>query len=167
MQPMVQTAITTITRVEKGIAFAAFLVMVAALAADVIGRELFGHGVFGAVRFAVYALIYCAMAGFGIATATGSHLRPRFLDSAVPHSLTGPTTRAGQFASAGILLSLAWAGMTFVSFSRLIEERDVILDWLVWPIEIAIPVGFALSAVRHIAYGIWSDLLPNQRGAAE
>jgi TRAP-type C4-dicarboxylate transport system permease small subunit len=167
VQQTVRKVIEMITRIEKGIVFVAFLAMVAALSADVIGREIFGHGVFGAIKFAVYALIYCAMAGFGIATASGSHLRPKFLDNAVPRSLTGPATRAGQFASAGILLTLAWAGWTFVSFSMLIEERDVTLDWLIWPIEIAIPIGFALSAIRHIAFGIWPDLLPEERGVAE
>ena len=167
MKAGVRRLIDLITRVEMGIAFVAFIAMVGALAADVVGRELFGEGVFGAVKFGVYALIYCAMAGFGIATATGGHLRPRFLDNVVPLALSGPATRAGQFASAGILFMLAHAGWTFIAFSMLIEERDVTLDWLVWPIQAAIPVGFLLSGLRHVAYGLWLDLLPVEGGLTE
>jgi len=167
MQSSVERIVNAITRVEMGIAFLAFIAMVGALAADVIGREIFGHGIFGSVKFGVYALIYCAMAGFGIATATGSHLRPKFLDKIVPAALNVPVTRAGQFASAGILLMLAYAGWTFVSFGALMEERDVTLDWVIWPIQAAIPIGFMLSALRHIVYGIWIDLKPAEGGVME
>lgn len=156
-----------IVQIEKWIAFLAFVLMLGALAADVIGREVFGHGVFGAVKFAVYVLIYCAMAGFGIATATGSHLRPKFLDKAVPEALTSVALRLGQFASAAILLMLASAGLTFVGLGMMLEERDVTLDVLIWPVQLAIPIGFTLSALRHIFYGIWLDLLPAENAVAE
>lgn len=156
-----------IVKIERAIAFAAFVLMLGALAADVSGREIFGHGVFGAVKFAVYVLIYCAMSGFGIATATGSHLRPKFLDNAVPAVLTSIAIRLGQFASAAILLTLTWAGLTFVQLGIMLEERDVTLDVLIWPVQLAIPVGFALSALRHIFYGIWLDLLPAESTVAE
>lgn len=167
MKALAATINDWIVRIEKSIAFAAFVLMLGALAADVIGREIFGHGVFGAVKFAVYVLIYCAMAGFGIATATGSHLRPKFLDKAVPEALTSLALRLGQFASAAILLTLAWAGLTFVELGMMLEERDVTLDVLIWPVQLAIPVGFALSALRHIFYGIWLDLLPTESAVAE
>lgn len=167
MKTLAKSLIEFILRVEKWIAFAAFALMLCALAADVIGREVFGHGVFGAVKFAVYVLIYCAMAGFGIATATGSHLRPQFLDNAVPKALVVPAMRLGQFISAAILLVLASAGLTFVGLGMMLEERDVTLDVLIWPVQMAIPVGFALSALRHIFYGIWLDLLPAGSAVAE
>jgi len=167
MKSLAKFLIDAIVRIEKWIAFAAFVLMLGALAADVIGREIFGHGVFGAVKFAVYVLIYCAMAGFGIATATGSHLRPKFLDKAVPEALTSIALRLGQFFSAAILLVLASAGLTFVGFGMMLEERDVTLDVLIWPVQLAIPIGFALSALRHVFYGIWLDLLPAEAAVAE
>ncbi|MEY8828636.1 TRAP transporter small permease [Sedimentitalea sp. XS_ASV28] len=167
MKSFAKSLIEWIVRIEKAIAFAAFVLMLGALAADVIGREVFGHGVFGAVKFAVYVLIYCAMAGFGIATATGSHLRPKFLDDAIPASLSSVAVRLGQFASAAILLTLAWAGLTFVESGMLLEERDVTLDVLIWPVQMAIPIGFSLSGLRHIIYGIWPDLLPAESAVAE
>ena len=154
-------------RLEIAIVVVTFLAMVIPLAADVIGRELFGKGVYGSSRFAVYAMIYCAMAGFGIATARGGHLRPKFLDWITSGSLERPATRAGQFASAAILVTLAWAGLTFIEQSMMFDERDVVLDWLVWPVKAALPAAFLMSAIRHLVYGIWPDLLPVEQGVAE
>lgn len=154
-------------RLEKSVAILTFLLMVAALAADVIGRELFGTGIFGSVKFAVYALIYCAMAGFGIATATGSHLRPSLADGLIPRKLTGAAIRIGNLASAAILLTLAYAGYEFVEFSRMIEERSDTLDWLMWPVQAAIPIGFTLSALRFLIYAAYPALLPEEQGIAE
>ncbi len=156
-----------ITRIEKLIASATFLIMVVALLADVIGREVFGQGVFGSVRVAVYALIVCAMAGFGIATASGAHLRPRFLDAAATGRLEQLAVRAGHLASAAILLGLGFAAWTLVGFSRMIEDRDVVLDVLIWPIQCALPFGFALSALRHVIFGLYPQLAPTDKGPAE
>lgn len=167
MKKIVKSLLGWIIGIEKVLAFSCFVLMLGALAADVIGREFFGHGVLGAVKFAVYALIYLAMAGFGVATATGSHLRPKFLDGLVPRAVEPIAIRLGQFASATILLVLAWAGLTFIQLGILLEERDVTLDVLVWPIQLAIPAGFALSALRHIIYAIWLDLMPTDNAVAE
>ena len=49
MKSLAESLIDTIVKIEKWIAFSAFVLMLGALAADVIGREIFGHGVFGAV----------------------------------------------------------------------------------------------------------------------
>ena len=167
MKSLAQSIVTGITRTEKVIAFVAFILILGALAADVFGREIIGKGVFGAVKFGVYALIFCAMAGFGIATATGSHLRPKFLDKLVPYALEPLALKLGQFVSASILLTLAYAGLTFVELGVMLEERDVTLDVLIWPVQLAIPVGFVLSAIKHIIFGIWLDLLPAGQAVAE
>lgn len=167
MESRVSRFIAALTAAEKGIAFTAFGVMLIALLADVIGRELFSEGVFGSVRVAVYALILCAMSGFGIATATGGHLRPKFMDGVLRGELKGPGVRLGQVLSAAILLYLAYAAWQMVTFTRLIEERDLVLDVLVWPIQMALPVGFVLSALRHLCFAAFPGQLPKEAGVAE
>lgn len=167
MQNLLRKLINAITVAEKTIAFTAFVVMLAALLADVIGRELFAEGVFGSVRVAVYGLILCAMAGFGIATSTGGHLRPKFLDGALRGPLELPGIALGQLASAAILAYLSYAAWQMAAFTRLIEERDIVLDTLVWPIQMALPVGFALSAFKHLVFAFFPALLPQEKGVAE
>jgi TRAP-type C4-dicarboxylate transport system permease small subunit len=160
---VLKAVLDTILATEKAIVFVSFLAMLTAVSADVIGREIFGQGVFGSVKFAVYALILCAMAGFGIATASGSHLRPRFLDHLSSGAAEMPARRIGRIASAAILLGLAWGAWQLIAFTRLIEERDVTLGWLVWPLQLALPVAFGLSALRHLIYAAEPRLMPQEQ----
>lgn len=152
---------------EKAIVFVTFAAMLGALLADVIGREIFGRGVFGSVKFAVYALILCAMAGFGLSTASGSHLRPQFLDFLSQGRSETFVRRIGHIASMAILLMLAWGALNMVAFSRMIEERDLTLDWLVWPVQLILPVAFVLSALRHLIYAVYPALMPEEEAAQE
>ncbi len=167
MQNSAAKLIDRINSAEKWLAVIAFVIMLGAIGADVIGRELLSQGIFGSVRVAVYALILCAMAGFGIATATGSHLRPRFADRLVPAPLQPSALRLGQVISAAILLVLAWAAWEMVAFTRLIEERDIALDTLVWPVQLTLPVAFALSALRHLFYATFPALMPEEQEVSE
>jgi TRAP-type C4-dicarboxylate transport system permease small subunit len=158
-----RAVLDTILTAEKIIVFGSFVAMLAAVSADVIGREVFGQGIFGSVKFAVYALILCAMAGFGIATASGSHLRPRFLDRLTSGAVEIPARRIGRIASAAILLGLAWGAWQMIAFSRSINERDITLGWLVWPMQLALPIGFGLSALRHLIYAAQPQLMPKEQ----
>ncbi|MGV0910217.1 TRAP transporter small permease [Martelella sp. FOR1707] len=157
---MARRFLNAVSIFEKAIVVLAFSAVLAALSLDVIGREVFAHGLFGASKFAVYALILCAMAGFGLATASGAHLRPRFLDFVTQGRAEAPARRVGRVASAAILLFLAWGAVDMVSFSRMIGERDLTLGWLVWPVQLVLPVAFVLSALRHLIYAMFDELSP-------
>ncbi len=156
-----------LTAIEKAVAFICFLVMLLALIADVAGRQFFHQGIFGSVRVAMYGLILCAMAGFGLATATGGHLRPGFLGNALPQVAQGSAIRLGQIASAAILLILAHAAWKMVAFSILIDERDLSLDTPVWIAQMALPVRFVFSAFRHLCFAVFPALMPAPQGASE
>ena len=71
-----------------------------------------------------------------------------------------PARRAGRVAAAAILLFLAWGAVDMISFSRMIGERDLTLGWLVWPVQIILPVAFVLSALRHLIYAAFPELSP-------
>ncbi len=160
MIPVFRGYLSAVSTLEKIMVVLTFLAMLVALIADVIGREFFSQGVFGSVKFAVYALILCAMAGFGLATASGSHLRPKFLDFVSKGRVEMPVRRMGRIVSAGILLFLGWGALQMVAFSHLIEERDLTLGWLVWPVQMILPVAFAISALRHLIYAVVPSLMP-------
>lgn len=167
MTSLVKNLLAALLRIEMTIAFVTLSVMTIALAADVIGREVFQSGLFGAVKVSVFALIYCAMAGFGIATATGGHLRPKFLDGLLNERLDGPATRAGNVASALILIVLAYGGWKMVAFTREIGDSDLTLGIFIWPIQLALPIGFAISALRHLIYAIYPEEVPAGGAFAE
>ena len=166
MQEWVDKQLNHLHKAERALTVVAFVIMASALIIDVVGREIFNHGVFGSVKFAVYVLIYCAMAGFGIATATGTHLRPKIADGWFPAAWDTTIVRLGQWASAALLFGISWAGFVFIESSIMLEERSAVLDWLLWPFQLALPIGFALSALRHFCFGCWPSLIPTTDGAA-
>jgi hypothetical protein len=40
------------------------------------------------------------------------------------------------------------------------ELRMPVLDWLVWPIQTAIPLGFLSAALRYFVFAIWPGARP-------
>lgn len=167
MQQTVGRILDAVTLAEKIIAFSALITITGALAADVIMREFVGVGLFGSLRLAVYALILCAMAGFGIATATGAHLRPGFADGLIPAPLVPYAVRLGQLASCAIMVVLAYSAWKMVVFIREIGERDIALDVPVWVIQMALPLAFGIAAFRYLSYAVFPGLIPAEEGAAE
>lgn len=157
---------------ECYVAVAAFTLIAGLLLADVLGREFIGPilhklnlyngptGIFGSQRVSVYALVVGSFAGIGIATATGSHLVPRVGFGWVPASW-GPTMdRLADVITGVVLLIVAWYGMKFVLSSKAVDLRAPVLDWRIWPFQLAIPLGFASAAVRYLVYAVWPALRP-------
>lgn len=157
---------------ECYLAVACFTLIASLLLADVIGRELVGPilhklnlyngatGIFGSQRISVYALVVGSFAGIGIATATGSHLVPRLGFGWIPVWL-GPTMdRLADLITFLVLIMVAWWGITFVLSSKATGLRAPVLDFAIWPIQLAIPLGFASAALRYLFYAIWPALRP-------
>lgn len=152
---------------EKWIIVICFFVMTSLLLVDTLGREFFGQGFFGANIYATFALIIAAMAGFGVATAAGAHLRPNFLDALVSGQAEKTVTRIGQFIAAAIAVAVALAAIQFVAVTIEFNEANTVVGWPLWPIQIALPIGFTVAALRHFIYGVWPDLIPLAEVGAE
>ncbi len=168
----VVTALLVWHRLECWLAVACFGLIAGLLLADVLGRELLGPllraigfepgpmGIFGSQKVSVYALVIGSFAGIGIATATGSHLVPRIGHPWVPSSW-GPTMdRLADVVTGVVLVGVGWYGWVFVASSRMTDLRAPVLDWPVWPIQLAIPLGFLSAAARYFIYAGWPAAKP-------
>ncbi|MEO7853302.1 MAG: TRAP transporter small permease subunit [Rubrivivax sp.] len=158
-------------RVECLIAVAAFGFIAAVLILDVAGRELLAPiyrlldikgaaGVFAAQKMCVYALVIGSFAGFGVATATGSHLLPRVGFGWVPATL-GPTmNRLADLLTGLFFVGVAYFGWVYVASSMQAGLRMQAFDMPIWPIQAAIPLGFLSAAVRYFLFAAWPTLRP-------
>lgn len=164
---------------ECYVAVLAFSVIAALLLADVIGREIIGPilnflglysgptGLFGSQRISVYALVIGAFAGIGIATATASHLVPRIGFNWIPQEW-GPTMdRVADVLTGLALLAAAYYGVLYALSSKETGLRAPVLDFSIWPIQLAIPLGFASAAGRYFFYAAWPALRPIPSGTQE
>lgn len=138
----------------------AFAVMVGVLAWDIIGRELLSGGKIWARPVAVYANVFLAFIGMGVASATGAHLRPRVFDNAVPRAWNGVFDR---FTDAGFALfsaGAAWLCWRMLLESIQLEETDTVLPWQIWPFQGFLVAGFAIAVLRHSLYAAYPALRP-------
>lgn len=159
-------------RVECWIAVVCFGFMAAIMLIDVILRELVGPvlrlagfepgalGIFAAQKLSVFALVFGAFAGIGIATATGSHLVPRVGHGAFPASWGPALDRFADVITGLFLIGVAYYGFKLVASTKVTDLRAPVLDWSVWRFQLAIPLGFLSAAGRYLVYAVWPALKP-------
>jgi TRAP-type C4-dicarboxylate transport system permease small subunit len=170
--PRVQQLLETWHRAECWVAVAAFGFIAAILVLDVLGREFLGPflrfigfepgatGIFASQKLSIFALVIGAFAGIGIATATGAHIVPTFAAGWVPAHLQRVYDRAVDLLTGLFLLGVVWFAFKFVGSSMRTDLRAPVLDWPVWPIQLAIPFGFLSAAGRYLLYAAWPALRP-------
>lgn len=158
-------------RVECLIAVAAFGFIAVVLILDVAGRELLGPiykafdlqgspGIYAAQKMCVYALVIGSFCGVGVATATGSHLLPRLGFNWVPAAF-GPTmNRIADLVTGVFFCGVAWYGWVYVESSMQAGLRAQAFNIPIWPIQLAIPVGFLSAGLRYFIFAAWPALRP-------
>jgi len=140
---------------EMAVAVAALLAAAAALVADLLGREVFGRGIFGAQRAAPHLVFLAGMLGFVLAAGCGAHLRVKATDALLPERWTPWIDRASSVVSALLLFGLAWYAARFTLQTHSVGERSVILDLPIWPLQAVMVYAFASTGLRYSAYA-WS-----------
>lgn len=164
---LARTLLRALGWLEQATTSLAFLVMVLVLGWDIFGRELLGSGKIWATPVAAYANVFIAFIGIGVASASGTHLRPRFMDSLAPRSADGLFDR---FTDAGFALFavgaavLCWRVMVE---SIELEETDPVLQWQVWPFQCFLVAAFAIVVLRHSIYACWPALRPRAAGGED
>jgi len=159
-------------KLECWIAVLSFSFIAAVLMIDVLGREFYGPvmsmlgfkvgatGLFGSQKLAVFALVIGSFAGIGIATATGVHLVPRVAFKWVPASWSPHMDRIADVFTGLFLLAVAWYGVQFVIASKDSGVLAAVINVSAWPIQTAIPLGFASAALRYFIFAIWPAVRP-------
>lgn len=158
-------------RLECWIAVAGFGFIAVVLIGDVVGRELIGPlfrafgiqkqaGVYAAQKMSVYALVVGSFAGIGIATATASHLLPRVGFGWAP-AAWGPTLdRLADIVNGVFFCGVAWYGWVYVSSSMTADLRAQAFNIPIWPIQLAIPLGFLSAGLRYFIFALWPAVRP-------
>jgi TRAP-type C4-dicarboxylate transport system permease small subunit len=149
-------------QVEQGIAFTAFLALLGILLADILSRKLSGAGLTWARQLAVYANLLVVMLGMGIASARGTHLRPRFADRWLPLSWDPLFDRLRDALMALFCLALAIVALAAVAETRQLDERSANPRWLVWPFQAVMPLAFFTGCLRHSLFACFPSLTPGE-----
>jgi hypothetical protein len=163
-------------RAECVLAVSAFAVIALLLVADVAARELvvpMAHALgFGGIRLAfpaapkmaLAALVVGTYAGVGVASATATHFVPRLGHGWFGVQRVAAVERAGEAVTALVWLAAAGYAAVFVAGSHAAGLRIALLDWPAWPVQVALPLGFASAALRHACFAAWPDTRPARQG---
>lgn len=150
--------LSVLNTVESIAAALAYTVVAALLIGDVIGREVFGNGIFGAQKMAVYAAVIAGFLGLALATAANTQLRPAFLDWIFRQPVVN---RLGDLFACAFYLWIAWIAVQFIQQSYEFSDRAAVLYWLLWPIQVVIPYALFSTGLRHLIFGCWPTLKPD------
>ena len=158
--------------VERWIAVLAFSLIGVLIVADVAGREFAGPvgralgfemgatGVYSAGKLSLFLLVIGAFAGLGVSVATGTQIVPRVAFRWVPGRWGAHVDRLANLVGGLVFVAVTCYGWVFVSSSREVGTVMPGLDWPVWIIQSAIPIGFASAAIRYFIFFIWPGSAP-------
>lgn len=158
-------------RAECAVAVLAYSFIAVVLLVDVLGREILGPiyrafeikgqaGIYGAAKMSVYALVVGSFIGIGIATATGTHLRPRVGFGWVPVAWGPALDRLSDLFSGLFMLGLTWYGWIYVESTMSAGLRTPAFNIPIWPMQAAIPLGFLSAGLRYLFFFKWPVLRP-------
>ncbi|HJP39897.1 MAG: TRAP transporter small permease [Gammaproteobacteria bacterium] len=158
--PAAFTLLKQIERFEGAVTFACFLLLIAVVFADVVSREVVGTGLHWARQVGVYANLMVIMFGIGLASAAGTHLRPRFADNWLPASWSGGLDRLQDIVMALFCLGFTVFAVSIVYHGFMLGERSAVLGILIWPFQAVMPLVFLIAAFRHGLYALYPGWRP-------
>jgi TRAP-type C4-dicarboxylate transport system permease small subunit len=152
-------------QLEKLLALAAFTVLVLVVFADVLSREIFGAGLYWASQIGVWANVAVVMAGFGLASVGGAHLRPRFADGWLPSAWQPALGTLQHVLMALFCVAIGLLATRVVIGSYILGEVSIDLFLPIWPVQILLPLAFFNAACRHVIYATYPTLRPAEQSA--
>jgi len=147
-------------RTEKAVVLLSFAIMALVIIADVLARMTVGTGFAGAPRIAVFAMIITSFVSFGLASAEGRHLRPKFLDTLLPAQWNPVIDRLQELLMATLCFVFALYAVAAVRETFVLNEVSRMLRIILWPMQAVIPLVFFIASLRHSLYGLYPALRP-------
>ena len=162
---MAKSILSALRKTERFLCVCAFTTLVLIIFADVVSRELTNAGLYWASQTGVWANVLIVMAGFGIASSEGTHLRPRFADSWLPQSWQKQLQFVQHLLMSGFCAATFILTLQVVFGSWQLGEVSLDLFLPVWPIQALLPAAFAAATLRHAIYAFNPLLRPRETGA--
>lgn len=174
-----------LTAFESAVAAIAYVIVSTLLIGDVIGREVFSRGtwgadaiswmigqefhtkgIFGGSKAAVFAAIVAGFIGLALASAANAHLRPAFMDGLFRGRASDTVNRVSDVFACLVCCAMAYFAVRLVIQSFDYEEKAAVLYWQLWPIQMVIPYAFFSAAIRYAIFAAWPRLKPHPNETA-
>lgn len=134
---------------EDAILVALLLVMVLLAGYDIVARTFFGGGAGWIAPALKIMVLWVGLLGALLATRTREHIAIDIVSRIAPVKAKQALLVLTSLFSAVVCLLIAWYSTEFVRFSKLFG--DIAFNRVpAWPLQIIIPISFALMGVRFL-----------------
>jgi len=150
----VAQAVDRLSRVGGIVAGGLALVMMATIGREVVGRYFFNAPSDWVVELDGYLLVALVYLAGGYILRVDGHIRVDLL-----YSRLAPRRRAwadllGVILALPFLAFVVWQGSVLAGDAWRRDDRSVVMNWPLWPAELAVPVGALLLLLQALALGV-------------
>lgn len=139
---------TALTRLEDALLSILLAVMVLMVLSQIVLRYAFQTGMTGGDSLVRHLVIWIAFFGASIAARSGAHVKIDVLTRVLPASWHRWLVGLTDLFSFAVCALLVYASVQFLHIEYQSEGTSVFMDVPVWIMEIIIPFGYAIIAIR-------------------
>ncbi|MCH2042331.1 MAG: TRAP transporter small permease [Saccharospirillaceae bacterium] len=146
-----------IHKAEDAVLILLLLVMIVLAGVDIIARTVFGGGVVWIPPLLRVMVLWLGLLGALLATRTREHIAIDIINRMAGATVKRISSVITAIFAAAVCGLIAWHSIEFVKGS--LEYNDVAFDQVpAWPLQIVIPLSFALMALRFVVQALSSAI---------
>jgi len=145
----------TLTFLERATVAFLLLAAVVILVADVALRAFFGIALAWAAELTRYAIVWLVFIGGAIGARSGAHISIDVLGAILPPRSAHRLVQIAALIAACTTAMVALYGWILVGQMKQFGQTSASLEWPMWVVYLAIPIGCALMSVRFIQNAVF------------
>ncbi|MBS3759602.1 MAG: TRAP transporter small permease subunit [Desulfobacterales bacterium] len=147
--------LTRYTKRGEGIILEAMLfLMVFMVLAQILLRNLFHTGIPGADDLIRHLVLWIGLLGAAVATRSGAHVKIDVAARLLPDFWRRVSCVVTCLFSSVVCFILTWASANFVYIEYQVHDHTPFLNLPLWIMQVILPVGYLIIAVRFTRNGI-------------
>lgn len=153
MSAAIDNALAFLRRLEDGILVSLLILMIGMAAGQVVLRNFFDSGLYWSDSLVRVAVLWVALVGAMVASRDDSHIRIDLVSRLVSPAYKQWVERLTRLFTFIVLCLFTWGSGNFVYYEY-VDEAIAFGDVPAWMLEVIMPVGGGVMAVRYLLLAI-------------
>ena len=153
MSAAIDNALAFLRRLEDGILVSLLILMIGMAAGQVVLRNFFDSGLYWSDSLVRVAVLWVALVGAMVASRDDSHIRIDLVSRLVSPAYKHWVERLTRLFTLVVLCLFTWGSGNFVYYEY-VDEAIAFGDVPAWILEIIMPIGGGVMAVRYLLLAI-------------
>lgn len=153
MSAAIDNALAFLRRLEDGILVSLLILMIGMAAGQVVLRNFFDSGLYWSDSLVRVAVLWVALVGAMVASRDDSHIRIDLVSRLVSPAYKHWVERLTRLFTFIVLCLFTWGSGNFVYYEY-VDEAIAFGDVPAWMLEVIMPVGGGVMAIRYLLLAI-------------